>query len=464
MPNRILFFMLTLLSLSAHSSEPCRLSLHSLSKTSGAPGDLFEMNGEWGQRSEMKVPSINKGGSNNLEVVSWTERVLVARVPKDLSPGVYRVGVYCVSGGQTFSSGWKDFDVVPRSGGDSGSTLRDKAQSYWMQRRVQDSHEAYKEALAAYHREGDVGGQAYCQYGKAITFSASGNEAAAENAYEESALLYKQAMKSADAGGDHATLAKLEQEYSQVLYGLFRKAVRNRHYEEARRVNEERLAIYTRKNDIGGQAVCHQGLGEVAELTGRKEAAAEFYRLCAEEYLEARNPYGEKACREKAGGRPSGSSVKRIYDSAPTTKPAFPAVAVPQAAPYQPALVPFHEEIPPAEEPPPEDSPADKLKRTREGLFSLRSIINAYRMEQGRFPDALGDLLVNKKYIGILPLLELPDHPRNRNFKLYPFYDQSSDKPSGLLDSGGWGYDAIAGTVFIDCLHKPAKGDAYHAW
>lgn len=464
MRNGTLIPLLTLLTLSAFAEEPCRLSLHSLSKTSGAPGEIFEMHGEWGQRTETKIPSINKGNSNNLEVLSWSERVLEVRAPEDLASGVYRVGVYCITGGQTLSSGWKDYTIVPRSGGDSGSALRDKAQSYWMQRRVRESHEAYKEALEAYRRERNIAGQAFCHYGKAITFGSLGDENAAENAYEESALLYKQAMKSADAGGDHATLAKLEQEYSQVLYGLFRRAMRSRHYEEAKRVNEERLAIYARKNDIGGQAVCHQGLGEVAELTGRKEEAAEFYRLCAEEYLEARNPYGEKACREKAGGRPAGSSVKRIYGGPPPTQPAFPAVAVPQAAPYQPALVPVREALPDAEEAPPEDTPADKLKRTREGLSSLRSIINAYRMEQGRFPDTLGDLLVNKKYIEILPLLELPDHPRNRNFKLYPFYDQSSDKPSGLLDSGGWGYDAIAGTVFIDCLHKPAKGEAYHGW
>jgi hypothetical protein len=54
----------------ANDSGLCRISLHSLSKTSGAPGDAFEMYGVWGETQGNKTPCINKGGANKLEVLS----------------------------------------------------------------------------------------------------------------------------------------------------------------------------------------------------------------------------------------------------------------------------------------------------------------------------------------------------------------------------------------------------------
>lgn len=473
-----MFAAVCLLSLTPASGEPCRLNLNSISQTSGAPGEIFEMHGEWGQRTDNKSAAINKGGSNNLEVISWSDRVLEVRVPEHLANGVYRVGVYCVSDGTTYSSGWKDFTVASRQSAETGSSLRDKAQSYWIQRRVRESHEAYKEALAAFRREKRIAGQAFSHYGLALTYGSLGDENAAEHAYEESALLYKQAMKQADIDGNHTELAKLEREYSNILYGLFRKAMRARQYDEARLVNEERLAIYTRSRDIAGQAVCHQGLGEVAEKQGRRAEAAAFFGQCAEEYREARNPYGVKACSESAarlGGAPSRASVENVVRTEPpaarnsegSMRRIYPPPSTPYVSPAPSPAPSDDDSSEPAEEKEPDEAVllAGMLKRTREGLQSLRATLSAYRMEQGRLPDSLADLLKEKKYIDTLPMLELPDHPRGRNFKLYPFYDQSPDKPSGLLDSGGWGYDSTAGTLFIDCIHKPVKGsDPYHAW
>ncbi len=96
--------------------EPCGAALNGLSKSSGAPGDTFEMRGRWGDKQELHRPSINKGGQNGLEVVSWTPSVLTVRVPQNLGAGKYRVGVYCNDPGAgskgTYSSGWMDFDVT----------------------------------------------------------------------------------------------------------------------------------------------------------------------------------------------------------------------------------------------------------------------------------------------------------------------------------------------------------------
>lgn len=96
--------------------EPCGVSLDRLSKASGAPGEIFEMYGNWGEAQEFKLPSINMGGQNSLEVISWTSSVLTVRIPQNLGAGKYKVGVYCNDPGAgskgTYSSGWTDFDVI----------------------------------------------------------------------------------------------------------------------------------------------------------------------------------------------------------------------------------------------------------------------------------------------------------------------------------------------------------------
>lgn len=110
------FFCLATPSHAYTYGEPCGVALDGLSKTSGAPGDTFEMRGKWGAAQELKLPSINMGGQKRLEVVSWTPSVLTVRVPQGLSPGKHRVGVYCNDPGAgskgTYASGWVDFNVT----------------------------------------------------------------------------------------------------------------------------------------------------------------------------------------------------------------------------------------------------------------------------------------------------------------------------------------------------------------
>jgi hypothetical protein len=95
----------------------CGIYFKSLSKTSGFPGDTFEMYGTWGPTQGTKTPCINKGGPNKLIVLSWSNTVLHVKIPAGLAPGNYKVGVYCdfpitkPTGGST----WKDFTIKSRT-------------------------------------------------------------------------------------------------------------------------------------------------------------------------------------------------------------------------------------------------------------------------------------------------------------------------------------------------------------
>lgn len=105
----------------ADDSGLCRISLHSLSKTSGAPGDTIEMYGVWGETQETKTPCINKGGANKLEVLSWGNSVIKVRIPEHLPAGSYKVGVYCNYPPRGRGSNWKNFEVIGSSGVESRS-------------------------------------------------------------------------------------------------------------------------------------------------------------------------------------------------------------------------------------------------------------------------------------------------------------------------------------------------------
>jgi hypothetical protein len=97
----------------AAAYEPCGISMRGLSATSGAPGAEFSLLGKWGEQQGKKVPVINHGRQNRLEVVAWEADEVRVRVPAKLSPGKYRVGVYCneLSEGGAYSSGFADFTV-----------------------------------------------------------------------------------------------------------------------------------------------------------------------------------------------------------------------------------------------------------------------------------------------------------------------------------------------------------------
>lgn len=109
---------LALLPFSAAAYEPCGVQLHGISETSGAPGTEFVLSGKWGDAQGKKLPVINRGGTHRLEVLSWENDEVRVRVPEGLSPGKYRVGVYCneLSEGGAYSSGFADFTVEAASG------------------------------------------------------------------------------------------------------------------------------------------------------------------------------------------------------------------------------------------------------------------------------------------------------------------------------------------------------------
>jgi len=95
------------------SGQPCGIRLDRLSSTRGRVGSEFRMYGLWGSSQGTKIPCINKGGMNKLIVKRWTSTTLVVQVPPGLTPGFYKVGVYCSdpAAGTTYSSGWLDFRV-----------------------------------------------------------------------------------------------------------------------------------------------------------------------------------------------------------------------------------------------------------------------------------------------------------------------------------------------------------------
>ena len=100
----------------AGESGLCKIQLKSLSKTSGAPGDTFEMYGIWEETQGLKKPCINKGGENKLEILAWSNSVIKARIPEQLPAGSYRVGVYCNNPPHWQGSRWMDFEVTGKRG------------------------------------------------------------------------------------------------------------------------------------------------------------------------------------------------------------------------------------------------------------------------------------------------------------------------------------------------------------
>ena len=112
------FFLITLILLIASSNANaetarCKISLHSLSLKEASPGDTLVLYGSWENEQGQKVPVINRGGQNRLEVIEWSPTTIRARIPGHLTAGDYRVGVYCrdVSQGATVSSGFKTLSV-----------------------------------------------------------------------------------------------------------------------------------------------------------------------------------------------------------------------------------------------------------------------------------------------------------------------------------------------------------------
>ena len=98
----------------------CCLRMTSISKTSGYPGDTYEMHGQFGSNQGVKMPVLNKGNANALTVVSWSHTKLVVKIPDGLPAGKYKTGVYCSNPcvpGCIWTSCmvWKDFTVLSKT-------------------------------------------------------------------------------------------------------------------------------------------------------------------------------------------------------------------------------------------------------------------------------------------------------------------------------------------------------------
>ena len=60
------------------------------------PGGVIAINGRnFGNRQGTKLPAINRGHVNLLQVTKWTDTQILARSPLDLVGGTYRVLIYC---------------------------------------------------------------------------------------------------------------------------------------------------------------------------------------------------------------------------------------------------------------------------------------------------------------------------------------------------------------------------------
>ena len=60
------------------------------------PGGTIAINGRnFGRRQGTKVPAINRGRVDQLQVTRWTDTQILARSPLDLVGGTYRVLIYC---------------------------------------------------------------------------------------------------------------------------------------------------------------------------------------------------------------------------------------------------------------------------------------------------------------------------------------------------------------------------------
>lgn len=97
--------------------KPCGIELDRLTTQIGRPSESFYLYGKFGKEQGEKLPSINKGKSNNLIVVKWTKNKIKVKIPDWLEPGTYKVGVYCnnpmsKSKGGSYSTYWYDFEII----------------------------------------------------------------------------------------------------------------------------------------------------------------------------------------------------------------------------------------------------------------------------------------------------------------------------------------------------------------
>ncbi|MBI5624460.1 MAG: type II secretion system protein [Elusimicrobia bacterium] len=95
-------------------------------------------------------------------------------------------------------------------------------------------------------------------------------------------------------------------------------------------------------------------------------------------------------------------------------------------------------------------------------LGAIRHALSVYQGDQGgAHPASPETLLVDGKYLAVIPTLEGLPHAPSNTVTLY-----RSRTPG---DTGGWGYvsdpsDADRGRIFIDCTHTDSKGKAWASY
>lgn len=266
-------------SLPALAAQPvsCKTSFYSVAPESALPGDVIRMAGSWGAPAKWKWPSLNKGDSRELKVIAWNEAAIDVQLPEDLSTGTYHLGVYCAWGGQLFSSGWKEYRVLAKDSlrafpaevlmGSSGffspdydlpqelagDALCGEAQRHWMARRHEAGEAAASGAWEAYHGNGNSRGMATALYWRALhrEYLGKKKDADGDRRMALDILEYFVADDSPNPSGRSAAIS----EYCDILDGLFRAALEDRDFKEARRLADKRLEFYLRIKDSGGESV-----------------------------------------------------------------------------------------------------------------------------------------------------------------------------------------------------------------
>ena len=296
-----------------HAAElgPCAgMTTRSVSPLSAAPGEAVELEGAFGERLPVKVPSVNMGNGHPAEVVSWTPERLTLRLPRKLKPGIHKIGVYCYYDGGSFSSGWRDLEVtagapppgapapeaLPAELPEDPLTLLGLGQAFWTQNRYQDCAAGYGKAAAAFKALGDVQREARARSGLSLALKYMGRLEESDEAQNAAADLHWQAMLKAP----REDAPRLEREYANIGYAAAEIAMRHGLYTEAERIHRIRLDIFERARDVSGQATAWQGLARAAAGAKHHVDAAMNFERASALYREAGNPHGVKACDEAA--------------------------------------------------------------------------------------------------------------------------------------------------------------------
>ena len=99
----------------ASHSHRCDIKLFGASKATARPGETLDLYGIWSAPQGQKVPVIMSRDPYRLTVIAWHDTLVKARLPDNLPPGRYRIGVYCGDPQQVdlpLHSGFTDLIVV----------------------------------------------------------------------------------------------------------------------------------------------------------------------------------------------------------------------------------------------------------------------------------------------------------------------------------------------------------------